>query len=178
MMSDMKIQHLMKVILLSSLFIFNSSYAEEGKFIDEGFRTEQLLIAEEFIIIEIREDVKYLLKSKNRELVDNRVFGDCIHIYLSPNKNGVIDASVVIPKLTKIFDSEFMSTLDNLKIADNLYLYDKETLNFPNYQDKYENTIRIMVRIKEDGDDENFTKIYWFYKKNGRWIFAGMTCVG
>lgn len=175
---DMKIQQRMKVVLLLSFFISTPLCAEESAFVDEKARSEELLLAEKFIIRDIREDVKSLLKKKDRDLVDSNIFGDCIHSYLSTDNKDIINASVVIPKLTLLFDSKFMSVLDDLKIGDNLFLYDKETLNPADYKDKYENMIQIMVNIREDGDDENFTKTYWFYKKNGRWIFAGMTCIG
>ena len=174
----MKIQQRMKVIFLLGFFLSAPLYAEENKYVDEKVRAEQLLLAEKFLIRDIRDGINALLTSKNRKLIDNNVFGDCIHFYLSTNDKDKIDASVVIPKLKLLFDPEFISTLDNLKIADNLYLYDKKTLNFSKYQDKYENTIRIMVDIKGGYEDENFTKTYWFYKKDGRWIFAGMTCIG
>ena len=175
----MKIQQRIKAILLLGLFLLSPLYAKESKSaedpIKDEFMAEELLRAEGFLIKDIRESINSLLSTKNKALVDNKVIGKCIRTHLKVNDKDIIDADMVVSKLPLLFDAEFSSTVDKLKIADNLFLYNKKTLKAFKYQPKFENTIKIIVRIKGE-DVKDSTKSYWFYKKDRRWVFTAMTC--
>ena len=190
----MKIQQWMKVILLLSLFLLSPLYAQESEFVEEQKveeilvlpddyineeqRAEEMLLAEQFIIREIKADILYLLETRDPERVERDVYGDCIHFYLSTEDSITIAAEEVIPKLHLLFDDNFITNLDHLRIGDNLHFRPYEEGAYSD-EDEYKGSIRIFVLVKyHKDDDENFTKGYLFNNKRGHWIFAGMNCIG
>lgn len=178
---SMKMQQLLKVILLGSIILSCTSNTvlenDKQKRPQQSIENPVQIIDSTVLVHQLKRDIKDLLVTKKTKYIDKEIFGDCIHFYLNKSEDKIINQTDIIKGFNKIFDKDFEDLIENLKIDDNLYLYlEQSELKPLGDNEKYKNVISIAVPINSSELDSS--KLYWFFYDQGTWVFAGMTCVG